>query len=61
MAIKYLHENPELVVINSNMIPPVLKFLGVQSMLLDRHVLTKGLPQEDIEKIMDAVLALASN
>jgi len=53
-------ENEELIVISSNMLPSVLKEIGVDSILLDKNAYINGLPQKDIEKIKFAVSALVA-
>ena len=53
-------KNEELIVISSNMLPPALKEMGIDSMLLDKNAYFNGLLQSDIEKIKAAVSSIAT-
>ncbi|HHV96815.1 MAG TPA: hypothetical protein GXX37_10160 [Clostridiaceae bacterium] len=54
------NQEEELIVITKNMLPPALKEIGVDSILLDKSAYFSGLLHEDIEKIINAVSALIS-
>ena len=55
-----LVNNEELIIISSNMLPPALKEIGIDSVLLDKSAYVNGLFQEDIDKIKAAVASLVS-
>jgi len=56
----YFKQEEELIVVTENMLPPALKEIGINSILLDKSAYVSGLLHEDIEKIKNAVSVLTS-